>query len=161
MISEKRFREDLYYRLCVFPVYLPPLRERQTDISLLAEYFLDKYAGENKKKIKRLSTPAIDMLMRYHWPGNVRELENCIERAVLLCDGGVIHGYHLPPTLQTGEQSNTLSTRTLEEAIAASLRTLIVNALRATPEGSEVIVRAGPGASLSVISRYFPPPLPV
>jgi len=131
-VEEGTFREDLYYRLCVFPVYLPPLRERRTDVSLLSEYFLEKYAGENKKRIKRLSTPAIDMLMRYHWPGNVRELENCMERAVLMCDGGVIHGYHLPPTLQTGEQSGTLPTRTLEEAVAALEQEMIIDALKHT-----------------------------
>ena len=131
-VEEGSFRADLYYRLCVFPVYLPPLRERKTDISLLAEYFLEKYAGENKKKIKRLSTPAIDMLMSYHWPGNVRELENCIERAVLMCDGGVIHSYHLPPTLQTGEQSNTLPTRTIEDAVATVEQEMIIDALKHT-----------------------------
>ncbi len=126
------FREDLYYRLSVFPVYLPPLRERKTDISLLAEYFLEKYARENSREIKRLSTPAIDMMMDYHWPGNVRELENCIERAVLMCDGGVLHSYHLPPTLQTGEQSGTLPTRTLEEAVAVVEQEMIIDALKNT-----------------------------
>ncbi|MFP4040453.1 MAG: sigma-54 interaction domain-containing protein [Desulfosudaceae bacterium] len=131
-VEEKLFREDLYYRLCVFPVYLPPLRERKTDISLLAEFFLDKYARENNRKIKRLSTPAIDMLMNYHWPGNVRELENCIERAVLMCDGGVLHSYHLPPTLQTGEQSDTLPSRTLDEAVAAVEQESLIDALKNT-----------------------------
>ena len=101
----RAFRGDLYYRLNVFPIYMPPLRERKTDILLLADHFLEKYAMRTNKDIRRFSTPAIDMLMDYHWPGNVRELENCIERAVLLCDEGVIHSYHLPPTLQTGEES--------------------------------------------------------
>jgi Nif-specific regulatory protein len=100
-VQNKSFREDLYYRLNVFPVYMPALRERRTDILLLAEYFLEKYSAENNKSIKRLSTPAIDMLIQYHWPGNVRELQNCIERAVLICDGDTIKGIHLPPTLQT------------------------------------------------------------
>ncbi len=110
-VEEETFRGDLYYRLNVFPIYLPPLRARKTDILLLADYFLEKYAEENHKDIKRFSTPAIDMLMEYHWPGNVRELENCIERAVLLCEEGVIHSYHLPPTLQTGKESDTLPSR--------------------------------------------------
>ena len=131
-VEEGSFREDLYYRLCVFPIYLPPLRERKTDISLLAEYFLEKYAMENNRKIKRLSTPVIDMLMHYHWPGNVRELENCIERAVLLCDGGVLHSYHLPPTLQTGEHSNTLPTRSLEDAVATVEQEMLIDALKNT-----------------------------
>ncbi|MDC0977667.1 sigma 54-interacting transcriptional regulator [bacterium] len=99
-IKENKFREDLYYRLNVFTIYLPPLSERKSDIMLLANHFIAKYAEENSKDIQRISTPAIDMLMMYHWPGNVRELENVIERAVLLCKDRVIHGYHLPPTLQ-------------------------------------------------------------
>jgi Nif-specific regulatory protein len=116
-VDDGSFRGDLYYRLNVFPIYMPPLRERKTDILLLADHFLEKYAKENHKEISRLSTPAIDMLMRYHWPGNVRELENCIERAVLLCEEGVIHSYHLPPTIQTGTESDTLPSASLEEAV--------------------------------------------
>ncbi|MBU0944775.1 MAG: sigma 54-interacting transcriptional regulator [Proteobacteria bacterium] len=106
-VKDKSFREDLYYRLNVFPVFMPSLRERRTDILLLAEFFLDKYAKENNKSIKRISTPAIDMLIQYHWPGNVRELQNCMERAVLICDGDTIKGIHLPPTLQTSESINS------------------------------------------------------
>jgi len=86
LMRQGRFREDLYYRLNVFPIYMPPLRERKTDILLLAEHFLEKYSRQYQKKIKRISTPAIDMLMAYHWPGNVRELENWIERAVIVCN---------------------------------------------------------------------------
>ena len=129
-IEDETFRGDLYYRLNVFPIYIPPLRERKTDILLLADFFLDKYAGANNKKIKRFSTPAIDMLMSYHWPGNVRELENCIERAVLLCEEGVIHSYHLPPTLQTGVESNTLPARSLEDAVANLEKEMIIDALK-------------------------------
>jgi Nif-specific regulatory protein len=131
-VEEGTFRGDLYYRLNVFPIYMPPLRERKTDILLLANYFLEKYAKENQKDIRRLSTPAIDMLMQYHWPGNVRELENGIERAVLLCEGNVIHSYHLPPTLQTGEESDTVPTQCLEEAVANVEREIIIDALKNT-----------------------------
>ncbi|MBW1980432.1 MAG: nif-specific transcriptional activator NifA [Deltaproteobacteria bacterium] len=131
-VAEGSFRGDLYYRLNVFPIYLPPLRARKTDILLLADHFLEKYAEENHKDIRRFSTPAIDMLMQYHWPGNVRELENCIERAVLLCEGGVIRSYHLPPTLQTGEKSDTLPSRGLEEAVAEVEREMIIDALKNT-----------------------------
>jgi Nif-specific regulatory protein len=131
-VEEGTFRGDLYYRLNVFPIYMPPLRERKTDILLMADYFLEKYSKENAKDIKRLSTPAIDMLMAYHWPGNVRELENCIERAVLLCDGGVIHSYHLPPTLQTGLESGTLPELSLEDAIANLEKEMIIDALKNT-----------------------------
>jgi Nif-specific regulatory protein len=129
-VEEEAFRGDLYYRLNVFPIYMPPLRERKTDILLLAEHFLDKYSKENDKEIKRLSTPAIDMLMGYHWPGNVRELENCIERAVLVCEEGVLHSYNLPPTIQTGKESNTLPAQSLEEAVANLERAMIIDALK-------------------------------
>ncbi|MCJ8499076.1 sigma 54-interacting transcriptional regulator [Desulfatitalea alkaliphila] len=131
-VEDGTFRGDLYYRLNVFPIYMPPLRERKTDILLLSDYFLEKYSKENGKHIKRFSTPAIDMLMDYHWPGNVRELENCIERSVLLCDGGVIHSYHLPPTLQTGQESGTLPELSLEEAVANLEREMIIDALKNT-----------------------------
>jgi Nif-specific regulatory protein len=131
-VEEDTFRHDLYYRLNVFPIYLPPLRERKTDILLLVDHFLEKYARENHKTIRRFSTPAIDMLMDYHWPGNVRELENCIERAVLLCEEGVIHSYHLPPTLQTGTESGTLPVLSLEDAVANLEKEMIIDALKNT-----------------------------
>ncbi|MCF8050807.1 MAG: sigma 54-interacting transcriptional regulator [Desulfobacterales bacterium] len=131
-VEEQTFRGDLYYRLNVFPIYLPPLRERKTDILLLADHFLEKYAKENLKDIRRFSTPAIDMMMDYHWPGNVRELENCIERAVLLCEEGVIHSYHLPPTLQTGKESGTLPAMSLEEAVENLEREMLIDALKNT-----------------------------
>ncbi len=94
-VSDGSFREDFYYRLNVFPVYLPPLRKRQTDILLLAEHFLKEFCRENGKNISRISTPAIDLLMQYHWPGNVRELQNCLERAVLICDEDTVKSYPL------------------------------------------------------------------
>ena len=129
-VKKETFRDDLYYRLNVFPIYLPPLRERKTDILLLADHFLEKYAIENSKDIRRFSTPAIDMLMDYHWPGNVRELENCVERAVLLCQEGVIHSYHLPPTLQTGQESDTLPTMSIEEAVENVEKEMLIDALK-------------------------------
>jgi Nif-specific regulatory protein len=131
-VEEETFRSDLYYRLNVFPIYMPPLRERKTDILLLADYFLEKYAKENNKDIRRLSTPAIDMLMQYHWPGNVRELENVMERAVLLCEESVIHSYHLPPSLQTGEESGTVPALSLEDAVATLEKEMIIDALKNT-----------------------------
>ncbi|MBU1182456.1 MAG: sigma 54-interacting transcriptional regulator [Proteobacteria bacterium] len=131
-VEEGTFRGDLYYRLNVFPIYMPPLRERKTDILLLADYFLEKYARENNKDIRRFSTPSIDMMMAYHWPGNVRELENCIERAVLLCEEGVIHSYHLPPTLQTGSESGTISSLSLDDAVATLEKEKIIDALKNT-----------------------------
>jgi len=131
-VMDGQFRNDLYYRINVFPIYLPPLRERRTDVLVLAEFFLEKYCRANNKKILRFFTPAIDMLMAYHWPGNVRELENCIERAVLLCEDQVIHGYHLPPTLQTGKESDTLMRQSLEDAVGRLEKEMIIDALKNT-----------------------------
>jgi len=131
-VQQGRFRSDLYYRLNVFSIYLPPLRERHADVLLLAEHFLEKYGKEHGKHIKRISTPAIDMLNSYHWPGNVRELENVIERAVLVCEGNVIHGYHLPPTLQTAEGSGTVTRVSLQTAVEAYEKDLIQDALKTT-----------------------------
>jgi len=132
LIPEGAFREDLFYRLNVFTIFAPPLRERKPDIMLLADHFLEKYSTEHSKLIKRISTPAIDMLTSYHWPGNVRELENTIERAVLMCDGEVIHGHHLPPSLQTAEASGTVTRVSLEDAVGAYEKDLIQDALKTT-----------------------------
>ena len=131
-ITTGDFREDLFYRLNVFTIFLPPLRERKADILLLAEHFLDKYEREHKKAVRRISTPAIDMLTAYHFPGNVRELENAIERAVLVCDSNVIHGHHLPPTLQTAEVSGTVTRVTLASAVEAVESDLIQDTLKST-----------------------------
>ncbi len=131
-VEKGTFREDLFYRLNVYPIYLPSLKEREADVLMLADFFLDKYSKEYNKDIKRISTPAIDALTRYHWPGNVRELENCIERAVLLCDGQVIHSYHLPMTLQTAEDTGTQQSMSLEDSIANFERDLIIDSLKSS-----------------------------
>lgn len=135
LIVKGLFREDLYYRLNVFPIHMPDLKDRKSDIMLLAEHFLDKYSKTHNKQVKRISTPAINMMMSYHWPGNVRELENCMERAVLTSSDGVIHGYNLPPSLQTGQATNTavvsLENKTdLEMMVATYEKELIVEALK-------------------------------
>jgi len=127
-----QFRTDLYYRLNVFPIHIPPLRERKSDILLLADHFVEKYSRHDAKDVRRISTPAIDMLAAYHWPGNVRELENVIERAVLLSDDGVIHGHHLPPTLQTAEASGTVPPGTLETTLERVEQELILEALKSS-----------------------------
>jgi Nif-specific regulatory protein len=129
-IKRSQFREDLYYRLNVFTIFMPPLRERKPDILLLAEHFVEKFEREHGKSIKRISTPAIDMLTSYHWPGNVRELENVIERAVVICDSSVIHGHHLPPSLQTAETSDTVTRLSLASAVENYERDLIQDALK-------------------------------
>ncbi|KAF0135086.1 MAG: Nif-specific regulatory protein [Candidatus Saganbacteria bacterium] len=99
MVKEGKFREDLYYRINVFPVFLPGLRERKEDIPLLADHFVHKFNKENKKKIRGMNREALDVLLGYNWPGNVRELENVIERAVVLCQKEIISAKELPPTL--------------------------------------------------------------
>jgi len=131
-IQTGKFREDLYYRLNIFPITVPPLRERKSDILLLTDYFVEKYNRINFKGVRRISTRAIDMLMRYHWPGNVRELENCIERAVILSEDSVIHGYHLPPTLQTAESSGTPASGSLQQRLDAIEHEMIIEALKRT-----------------------------
>ncbi len=129
-VSEGSFREDLYYRLNVFPIYMPPLRERRTDILLLAEFFLEKFSRENHKEITRISTSAIDLLIQYHWPGNVRELQNCMERAVLVCDGSSIKGVHLPPTLQVSETAASGKPLSLTTAVENFEKDLIIDGLK-------------------------------
>jgi Nif-specific regulatory protein len=131
-LAESHFREDLYYRVNVFPIFIPPLRARKADVLPLADHFVEKYAREHGKRIRRISTSAIDLLSSYHWPGNVRELENTIERAVLLADGEVIHGYHLPPTLQTADATGTLVSASLASAVESFERSLIEDALKNT-----------------------------
>jgi Nif-specific regulatory protein len=129
-VEAETFREDLFYRLNVYPIYLPSLREREADVLLLADFFLEKYSREYSKDIRRISTPAIEAITQYHWPGNVRELENCMERAVLLCDDQVIHSYHLPPTLQTAADTGTQQSQSFEDAVEKFERELLIDALK-------------------------------
>jgi Nif-specific regulatory protein len=129
-LADFSFREDLYYRLNVFPIFIAPLRARKADVLPLADHFIDKYAREHGKTIRRIAAPASDLLSSYHWPGNVRELENTIERAVLLADGEVIHDHHLPSTLQTMEATGAVVSTSLERAVEAFERSLIEEALK-------------------------------
>ena len=130
-IKNNEFRQDLFYRLNVFPVYVPPLRERKTDILLLADHFLEKYSRKIGKSVKRISSDAIDMLVIYHWPGNVRELENCIERAVILTQEDAIRNYHLPPTLQMADNPSPV-TGSLDEMTDMFVREIIIDNLKLT-----------------------------
>jgi len=128
-----RFRPDLFYRLNVFPIYLPPLRDRGGDILLLADHFVLKYAKEMGKQVKKLSPTVSDVLLAYSWPGNVRELENCIERAVLLATGDTIEPTHLPPSLQPRTRSGDVREQgKLNSAVEAQERALILGALKET-----------------------------
>jgi Nif-specific regulatory protein len=130
-VAEGSFRADLFYRLSVFPVCMPPLRERgKADIMLLADSFVDRHGRGMKKAIFRIDTPAIDMMTAYHWPGNVRELENVIERAVVLAEADVIHGHHMPPSLQMNRYSSTPELLDFASRVAAFEIELITEALK-------------------------------
>lgn len=132
-ILAERFRADLFYRLNVFPIYLPPLRERGSDIILLADHFLLKYSKEMGKTVKKISTAAIEVFLSHKWPGNVRELENCIERAVLLCNSDTVDCQHLPPSLQIKEKKVEKFDRgKLSSVVKAQERSLIIDTLEAT-----------------------------
>ncbi len=132
MVADGRFREDLYYRLNVFPIYVPPLRKRPADIPLLANHFLRLYGERSGRKVTAISPEALQQLLAHTWPGNVRELENTIERAVLVCDGSIIEPRHLPPVLQAiPVQSDSVGSG-LAAQVAALERRLILDALNST-----------------------------
>ncbi|GEO83049.1 hypothetical protein ROR02_31800 [Pararhodospirillum oryzae] len=132
MVQAGTFREDLYYRLNVFPLTIPALRDRGSDVITLADHFVTTFSAQNGKSVKRISTPALNMLMSYHWPGNVRELENVMERAVILSDDEVIHAYDLPPSLQTPQETGTALNGPLEGRVRALEYEMIVEALKNT-----------------------------
>jgi Nif-specific regulatory protein len=151
-VQETAFRQDLYYRINVFPIVIPPLRERQSDILLLADHFVAKYTAKLGKEIKRISTPAINMMLAYHWPGNVRELENCIEYSILLASDGVIHGHHLPPTLQMPEGAELDRAGSFTTRVALLERDMIVDALKST--GGNIAAAARQLGITSRVARY-------
>jgi Nif-specific regulatory protein len=132
LIRSGEFRQDLYYRLNVFPIQLPPLRERRTDIPLLVDHFVERCASKNNKPVRRVSPSALGLLMRHDWLGNVRELENAIERAVLLSSDGVIHAHHLPPTMQTEDSAASEGEGGLQAALDSVEKDMIIDALRTT-----------------------------
>lgn len=129
-VREGRFREDLFYRLNVVSIKLPPLRERKEDIPILIDYFLRKYAGELKKPAKLLTFGTLDDLIAYHWPGNVRELENVIERAMVLSTGAQIGPEDLPPQVTAGPRRETFREKEFHEAVKAFKRWAIQDALK-------------------------------
>lgn len=132
-IAAGQFRSDLYYRLSVFPIYLPPLRDRGNDIILLADHFVLKYAKELGKPVKRIANEVIEVFLANPWPGNVRELENCIERAVLLAEGESIEIVHLPPSLQTKtREGDKKEGGRLSSVIESQERALILDVLKET-----------------------------
>jgi DNA-binding NtrC family response regulator len=135
-VRENRFREDLYYRLNVVSLKLPPLRERKEDIPVLIDHFLRKYASELKKSVKRLSPGTLDGLIAYHWPGNVRELENVIERAMVLSTGEQIGPEDLPPQLTAGLRREAFRGKKFHEAVKEFKQWTIQDALKRS-EGNQ------------------------
>ncbi|MEW6107913.1 MAG: sigma-54 dependent transcriptional regulator [Nitrospirota bacterium] len=138
-MEDKLFREDLFYRLNVFPIVIPPLRERRDDIPLLIEYFINKYCIELKTGLKNITGSALDLLVNYPWKGNVRELENCIERAIILCEGSDITAEHIALNPQLSVESslrNIPMNGTLEDAAREATRIAetqrIIRALKET-----------------------------
>ena len=150
MIIDGLFRADLYYRLNVFPIWLPPLRDRKVDILLLTDHFIEMFNRAHNRGVKRISTSAIDMLMAYHWPGNVRELENCIERAVLIARDDVLLGHHLPPSLQTADSTDTPDSNGLKAKLSTLERELLLDALK-TSRGN----MAAAARSLQITERQM------
>jgi DNA-binding NtrC family response regulator len=159
-VEEKQFREDLYFRLSVFPIEIPPLRRRRRDVLLLAEAFVERLAREMGRRAMSLSEDARRALGEHTWPGNVRELQNCLERAVILCDGSTIEPAHLQlePPVRAGptladvvdlsgplpEVTKRVAARAEEEAIAAALR---------ETDGDRAAAAGRLGVSLSTLSR--------
>ena len=129
-VASGAFREDLYYRLNVFTITVPSLRERRGDVPGLAEYFLDKYAREHRRDVRRMASGALDLLCRHAWPGNVRELENALERAVVACGGPVIEERHLPETIRSASPSKVPGPLSLAQAVEHLETQLIQDALR-------------------------------
>ena len=126
------FRGDLFYRINVFPIYLLPLRKRLSDLPLLAEHFLDKYAAGAGKNIVTISPEALDMMNRHSWPGNVRELENCMEHAVILADGPMIRPEHLPASLRAPPDDLPPPNADFKTLVDNYERGLLIDALKAT-----------------------------
>jgi Nif-specific regulatory protein len=132
-LAEGVMRQDLYYRVNVFPIHLPPLRERKSDIPLLINHLVRKHAKLAGQEVRRISAHAFNLLTAYHWPGNVRELENCIEYALLLSREGAIYGHDLPPALQGPEEPpSSGAPETLEERVAILEGEMITDALKHT-----------------------------
>ncbi|HDH34314.1 MAG TPA: sigma-54-dependent Fis family transcriptional regulator [Nitrospirae bacterium] len=121
-VADHTFREDLYYRLSVFPITLPPLRERKSDIPSLVEHFISRFSAEMNTPLKNIHQDAIDILTAYYWKGNIRELENVIERAMILCEGDVIKQKHFSLVPSTGGSLDDMGEGTLEESAKAALR---------------------------------------
>jgi Nif-specific regulatory protein len=129
MVSAGQFRKDLYYRLFVFPITIPPLKDRENDIVTLVEYFMTRFSAEMGKDVKKISTPAMNILTRYNWPGNVRELENVIERAIIITNDDEIKSYDLPSSMQTSLVPNNGDFKTEIELVECEM---LIEALKSS-----------------------------
>ena len=158
LMKKKQFREDLYYRLSVFPILLPDLAERTEDILPLAQHFLSRMCEKYGKNITRISSPAANMLQSYSWPGNVRELENCIERAVITAHDDCIRGYNLPPALQSPDYAEDIFSsdgqQTLEQQVLALEKHIVENALRRN-DGNRTAAGRELGLSPRMMNYYI------
>jgi len=149
-VKEGRFRADLYHRLNVIPIPLPPLRERTEDITQLAEYFLHRYSSESKKTFREITTEALAKLGAYHWPGNVRELANTIERAVVLGNGPVLTIQDLPGRIAASEERSSSDNLSYREAMESRRRELVLKAL-AQSQGNRTVA----AKVLGLHEKYF------
>jgi Nif-specific regulatory protein len=149
-VKEGRFRADLYHRLNVIPIPLPPLRERTEDITQLAEYFLHRYSSESKKTFREITTEALAKLGAYHWPGNVRELANTIERAVVLGNGPVLTIQDLPGRIAASEERSSSDSLSYREAMESRRRELVLKAL-AQSQGNRTVA----AKVLGLHEKYF------
>lgn len=130
-VANYGFQQELLRLLGAVTIFVPPLRERDSDVLMLADHFLARYSREHGKRIRRIAQPAIDLLTSYRWPGNVRELDNAVERAVLVCESGSVHAYHLPPALQMAETPRPAAARaSLSESVQRYEKELILDALK-------------------------------
>ncbi len=150
-IEQGKFREDLYYRLNVFPVFVPPLHQRRSDITLLAEHFVAKFAAEHRREVHRISDEAMELMLAYRWPGNVRELENCMSRAVLVSRDGVVRERDLPPSLHGASGGEAARTGNLHDMMMGYEREILVGALRAA-QGNQAQAARALGTTARILS---------
>src|SRR5690606_48322 len=129
-IEAGAFREDLYFRLNVFSVQLPPLKERREDIPLLAQHFVERFASEAGKRIRGVTPAAMEILQAYSWPGNIRELRNTMERGVILCDGDMIDESHLPPEMEPASSTGAVIKLSLGMPLREVEKEYILGSLR-------------------------------
>jgi DNA-binding NtrC family response regulator len=160
-VAARQFREDLFFRLSVFPIAIPPLRERPGDIQMLARYFIERFCRDLNKKTLALAPSAIDDLLAYSWRGNVRELQNCIERAVILTEGDTIHARHLnlsthnAPPLSTSEDTDPWSQIDLSGSMADASRRVLVDVERRKIMQALKEASGNPGLAAEILQVSF------